>query len=83
MQGAGVLPCCQAHTTDVPTLPVACPLTTCHDRYQRLSCSRCNRTFDAASNYLDLTLTSGVSQTVFKQRLWRGTELFRWVNRDT
>ncbi|GLI62397.1 hypothetical protein VaNZ11_005014 [Volvox africanus] len=42
-----------------------------------LSCNRCQRTFPASPAYLDLTLTSGVRQKVYKQRSWGGTELFR------
>ncbi|GIL59042.1 hypothetical protein Vafri_14011 [Volvox africanus] len=42
-----------------------------------LSCGRCQRTFPASPAYLDLTLTSGVRQKVYKQRSWGGTELFR------
>ncbi|GIM05522.1 hypothetical protein Vretimale_9987 [Volvox reticuliferus] len=42
-----------------------------------LSCGRCQRTFPASPAYLDLTLTSGVQQKVYKQRSWGGTELFR------
>jgi ubiquinone/menaquinone biosynthesis C-methylase UbiE len=44
---------------------------------QQCSCSRCGRSFDSKSNYLDLTLTSGVQQQVYQQKMWRGTELFR------
>ncbi|EFJ44161.1 hypothetical protein VOLCADRAFT_106536 [Volvox carteri f. nagariensis] len=42
-----------------------------------LSCVRCQRTFPSSPAYLDLTLTSGVRQRVYKQRSWGGTELFR------
>eukprot|EP00879_Flechtneria_rotunda_P016795 GHRR01017579.1.p1 GENE.GHRR01017579.1~~GHRR01017579.1.p1 ORF type:complete len:362 (+),score=106.91 GHRR01017579.1:669-1754(+) len=45
--------------------------------YQQCSCQRCARTFDAKSKYLDLTLTSGVQQQVYQQKMWQGTELFR------
>ncbi|GLC56003.1 hypothetical protein PLESTB_001054000 [Pleodorina starrii] len=42
-----------------------------------LSCGRCQRTFPSGPAYLDLTLTSGVQQKVYRQRSWGGTELFR------
>lgn len=45
--------------------------------YQPCSCRRCARTFDSANQYLDLTITSGVSQQVYEQKQWQGTELFR------
>lgn len=45
--------------------------------YQPCSCRRCARTFDTASQYLDLTVTSGVAQQVYEQKQWQGTELFR------
>lgn len=46
-------------------------------RYQPCSCRRCVRTFDTASKYLDLTVTSGIPQQVYEQKQWQGTELFR------
>lgn len=45
--------------------------------YKPRGCARCARTFASAPNYLDLTLTSGVSQAVYEQKAWQGTELFR------
>eukprot|EP00877_Chromochloris_zofingiensis_P015113 jgi/Chrzof1/9856/Cz04g18150.t1 len=46
-------------------------------RYQRLTCCRCNRTFEPDVNYIDLTLTSGMRKRVYQQKLSTGTELFR------
>lgn len=42
-----------------------------------LSCSRCKRQFDTTASTVDLTLTSGVPQKVYKQKRWGGTEIFR------
>ncbi|KAI8476391.1 MAG: S-adenosyl-L-methionine-dependent methyltransferase [Monoraphidium minutum] len=62
-------PICQTTTFDVPPPPAA---------YQRVACPRCQRTFEpAGASYLDLTLTSGAPQRVFKQRTPQATELFR------
>jgi len=47
------------------------------NRYQPRTCGRCKRTFTSKSQYLDLTLTSGVQQQVYSQKQWQGTELFR------
>eukprot|EP00878_Enallax_costatus_P015619 GHUV01016361.1.p1 GENE.GHUV01016361.1~~GHUV01016361.1.p1 ORF type:complete len:367 (+),score=104.38 GHUV01016361.1:734-1834(+) len=44
---------------------------------QPCRCGRCGRNFDSKSKYLDLTLTSGIQQQVYKQKMWQGTELFR------
>lgn len=46
--------------------------------YQACRCGRCGRSFEAKGQYLDLTLTSGVAQQVYEQKMWQGTELFRW-----
>lgn len=45
--------------------------------YQACRCGRCGRSFEAKGQYLDLTLTSGVAQQVYEQKMWQGTELFR------
>ena len=64
----------------------ACPICTtthfklCQKRGKptgNLTCPRCQRTFSASSASVDLTLTSGVQQKVYKQRSWGGTEIFR------
>jgi hypothetical protein len=60
----------------VPSLCLS-PPSPLPNRYQPCRCGRCARTFASAPNYLDLTLTSGVPQTVYQQKAWQGTELFR------
>jgi hypothetical protein len=42
-----------------------------------LACARCSRTFSQNDTYVDLTVSSGVEQDVYKQQSWGGTELFR------
>jgi hypothetical protein len=56
-----------------------CLLATCccSCSYQGCRCGRCCRSFEAKGQYLDLTLTSGVQQQVYEQKMWQGTELFR------
>lgn len=74
-----LLACPICHST-----PFALPAS---DPYARdCPCPRCGRTFlvsrgngpaSASSSYVDLTLTSGAQPTVFEQKSWVGTELFR------
>jgi hypothetical protein len=74
------------------TFELACPIChatpfalPASDPYARdCACPRCGRTFlvsrgsgSAASAFCDLTLTSGAQPTVFEQKSWVGTELFR------
>jgi hypothetical protein len=69
--------CAICHST-----PFALPAS---DPYARdCPCPRCGRTFlvsrgngSASASYVDLTLTSGAQPTVFEQKSWVGTELFR------
>ncbi|GBF96312.1 hypothetical protein Rsub_09107 [Raphidocelis subcapitata] len=62
-------PICQTTAFDVPASPAP---------YQPLTCGRCSRTFETGgASYLDLTLTSGAPQRVYKQRGAQSTELFR------
>lgn len=42
-----------------------------------LRCPRCARRFAANATFADLTLTSGVDSTAYKQRLWGGTTTFQ------
>eukprot|EP00878_Enallax_costatus_P039578 GHUV01045416.1.p2 GENE.GHUV01045416.1~~GHUV01045416.1.p2 ORF type:complete len:124 (-),score=20.41 GHUV01045416.1:13-384(-) len=68
------------------TVPTAAVLTSVSlrigCRYQQpCRCGRCGRNFDSKSKYLDLTLTSGIQQQVYKQKMWQGTELFRYRGR--
>lgn len=63
-----VCPICLQTKFQLQKLPVS---------YRGLSCSCCQRTFDTDSNYVDLTLTSGVQQRVYEQKGWTGQELFR------
>ena len=42
-----------------------------------MKCRRCQRTYEASSASVDLTLTSGVQQKVYEQKAWGGVEIFR------
>lgn len=42
-----------------------------------LRCPRCARRFAANATFADLTLTSGVESSAYKQRLWGGTTTFQ------
>lgn len=44
---------------------------------RRLHCARCGRGFASNATFVDLTLTSGLDDMVYKERYWPGTELFR------
>lgn len=69
-----------------PTFELACPICqTTQLKLQQvagapagdLNCPRCRRTFAANATFADLTLTSGVEQKAYQQRLWRGTTTFQ------
>lgn len=62
-----------------PGLPWLCSSVSLGCRFsQDLHCSRCNRHFSANETSVDLTPTSGADMRVFTQKLWGGTQLFRW-----
>lgn len=63
---------------DASVLGGSCQAMPVVSRYQRLTCCRCNRTFEPDVNYIDLTLTSGMRKRVYQQKLSTGTELFRY-----
>ncbi|KAL4422656.1 hypothetical protein ABPG75_008853 [Micractinium tetrahymenae] len=69
-----------------PTFDLACPICqTTHLKLQQvngspsgdLRCPRCARRFAANPTFADLTLTSGVEASAYKQRLWGGTTTFQ------
>eukprot|EP01024_Parvocaulis_polyphysoides_P014967 TRINITY_DN1637_c0_g1_i5.p1 TRINITY_DN1637_c0_g1~~TRINITY_DN1637_c0_g1_i5.p1 ORF type:complete len:351 (-),score=29.71 TRINITY_DN1637_c0_g1_i5:178-1230(-) len=70
---------------DQETSIVTCPIcqTTNFDVFNpntkgmKLNCEKCNRTFEANKDFVDLTITSGYQASTYQEQQWSGTELFR------
>lgn len=71
--------------TDSPVFQCACPICSktqfpfkaTPSSAAKLCCPICGRNFDANGSYVDLTVTSGFKPRTYKEKMWRGTELFR------
>lgn len=73
-------------SSEAVTFDLACPICqTTHLKLQQvagaptgnLRCPRCCRSFAANNTFVDLTLTSGVEQKAYQQRMWGGTTTFQ------